>query len=257
MKKPLDDTHHRATGDGNAETPTTKEDEYYNLIGELAVVGFVHDELLEVEQKLRRAGIEDLAIATANRAAKIQSKLEHLQTLEQQFPKPTQAPGVKAEESSYGSSKAQQRPTRNVKPPQTQEARRQTNTQLLDSLHGRWELTASQNGLSDEPESSRFDSYSWSFDPPRTVTTDWKRDGRTGGGANHFSIDTSSDPHQLTIYGENMLIQAIFEIDGDRLKVAYFGISQTARPESFDDQRTDAGPLVIQTFERSVDGQSF
>ena len=117
-------------------------------------------------------------------------------------------------------------------------------------LQGHWKVESETRGLNAAPIPSRFDWYIWTFQSNHKVTTKWKRKGRTGQAENHFSLDDSSSPNHLTIYGENMLIQAIFQIDGEEMKVAHFGKSQNARPKSFDDQRTSAGPLVIQTLRR-------
>ncbi len=91
------------------------------------------------------------------------------------------------------------------------------------------------------------------------MTTRWQRGGETDGGTSRYTIDTSVTPHLLTIYGENMLIQAIWIRTGDELIIAHFGKSEFARPVSFEDERTNAGPLVTITLrrpERDADKQS-
>ena len=119
-------------------------------------------------------------------------------------------------------------------------------------LHGEWLVVDEQHGLGKgPPRELEFDSYLCQFDDvTRTITTQWRRGSKTGGGENRYTIDTSVTPHLLTIYGENMLIQAIWIRTSDELIIAHFGRSEFARPVSFEDDRTNAGPLVIRTLER-------
>jgi uncharacterized protein (TIGR03067 family) len=89
----------------------------------------------------------------------------------------------------------------------------------------------------------KYDEFFWEFDTETNkVKTKWKVGEGTGEGESRFTVDATQTPHHLTIYGDNMLIQAVFELNGDSLKVSYFGKSQVARPKSFEDTRTDAGP---------------
>jgi type II secretory pathway component GspD/PulD (secretin) len=58
-------------------------------------------------------------------------------------------------------------------------------------------------------------------------------------------------PLRLTIYGDNVLVQAIFKLDGDRLTIAHFARSQSGPPESFDDHRDEFGSLFLTELKRA------
>ncbi|QDU38120.1 hypothetical protein Mal4_24420 [Maioricimonas rarisocia] len=79
---------------------------------------------------------------------------------------------------------------------------------------------------------------------------------RHGDGSEHesqrmYSVNPHREPAELTMYGDNFLIQAIYRIDGHRLTIAFHGRSEQARPESFEaDGTSEAGPLCTWTYRR-------
>jgi hypothetical protein len=54
----------------------------------------------------------------------------------------------------------------------------------------------------------------------------------------------------MTIVGKNMLIQAIYKLDGDTLTVCFFGRSEVDRPTSFKPTKDNELPLIVLTFHR-------
>jgi hypothetical protein len=61
-----------------------------------------------------------------------------------------------------------------------------------------------------------------------------------------FTLDGTKTPKQITIYGDGLLLLAIYELKGDRLRVAMFGKSEVERPQAFDSKsQNNAGPLVV------------
>lgn len=118
------------------------------------------------------------------------------------------------------------------------------------ALAGDWAFIESH--INNAVQGPNFEEYLWSFDTKKQkvkttwkigAQADWKVGEQTGQGENRFTVDTAQSPPHLTIYGDNMLILAIYELNGDRLKISYFGKSQAARPKSFEDKRRDAGGL--------------
>lgn len=73
--------------------------------------------------------------------------------------------------------------------------------------------------------------------------------GQSGGGLSYF-INPGKSPKEMTIVGKNMLIQAIYKLDGDTLTVGFFGRSEVDRPTSFKPTKDNALPLIVLTFHR-------
>ncbi len=116
-------------------------------------------------------------------------------------------------------------------------------------LHGLWQVIDEQHRGVETPLA--FDENSWHFDrTAASVTTRWRERNSWGVGENRYTIDVTTTPHHLTIYGDNLLIQAIIDINGDEMTVAHFGRSQAARPRSFTDERDEFGPLVVKKLKR-------
>jgi hypothetical protein len=52
-------------------------------------------------------------------------------------------------------------------------------------------------------------------------------------------------PAELTIYGENSLMQAIYAIEGDRLTIAFYGRSEVDRPPGFVEAKNGRSDLPL------------
>jgi uncharacterized protein (TIGR03067 family) len=102
---------------------------------------------------------------------------------------------------------------------------------------GTWNVAVmKQNG---RPSPSQFQYYRWYFDADESKAgTAWKR---IGGDAHEteetrrfrFVVNPDASPKELTIYGDNMLIQAIYRWEGDGLSICFYGRSEKDRPEQF------------------------
>lgn len=117
-----------------------------------------------------------------------------------------------------------------------------------NKLNGDWEVERTFHGGVERgigPDEF-YKYYRWRFDAKRRrVITEWKGGDNTGFGENYFKLDNTTTPNQLTIRGDKIRIQAVYEFVEDDLKIAFFGKAELARPKSFEDQHKDAGPLVI------------
>jgi uncharacterized protein (TIGR03067 family) len=65
-----------------------------------------------------------------------------------------------------------------------------------------------------------------------------------------YHINSTKVPKEMTIYGANMLMQAIYQLDGDTLKICFFGISEHDRPTSFEPTKDDVLTPIVETFRR-------
>lgn len=67
-----------------------------------------------------------------------------------------------------------------------------------------------------------------------------------------FSVNPTTSPAELTLYSKNGLLMAIYELDGDSLKIANYGRSEIERPRSFSvkDKRVEDMPLYVWELKR-------
>lgn len=119
-------------------------------------------------------------------------------------------------------------------------------------LNGSWSVKSIGSGDEKNPISRNFDRYEWHFDAAKKTlrTNVLAKDGKGSTSENRYVIDASSAPNRLTVYGGNMLLQTIYEVDGDELKVAMFGKAEQERPTSFTAKSKSAGPLMVFTMKR-------
>jgi uncharacterized protein (TIGR03067 family) len=65
-----------------------------------------------------------------------------------------------------------------------------------------------------------------------------------------YHINSTKVPKEMTIYGTDMLMQAIYQLDGDTLKICYFGFSEHDRPSSFEPTKDNVLTPIVWTFRR-------
>jgi uncharacterized protein (TIGR03067 family) len=126
-------------------------------------------------------------------------------------------------------------------------------------LDGTWEVERTIDNGKENLVAKDYQYYRWRFDTKaRTVSTEWKKlSGESHTGENKFTLDQTTTPLHLTTYGDGILLQAIYEIKGDRLRVAMLGRPEVERPNAFDStSRNNAGPLVIFEFKRAKVAES-
>jgi RNA polymerase sigma factor (sigma-70 family) len=144
-----------------------------------------------------------------------------------------------------------------VTPPPKQEKERDMD---LAGLEGKWDL------ISEEHDGKKrdliFKSYQFTF-KGKEVTTAWVHDvgadftgddsKSSGGGTNQFIIDSTKNPKELTITGDNIKIQAVYKLDKDQLTIALFGKPEEARPKGFTaaDAAGEGRILVVQVLKRA------
>jgi RNA polymerase sigma factor (sigma-70 family) len=119
-----------------------------------------------------------------------------------------------------------------------------------ERIQGTWKVVSAQtNG---EKEKLRFKLYRWTFQG-NEVSTLWVRDDdTTGGGKSSFRLEPTKDPRELTISGPNLMIRAIYKLQGDTLSISYFGRPEKERPRSFNAARAGGGglPVVVWVLQR-------
>jgi uncharacterized protein (TIGR03067 family) len=104
-------------------------------------------------------------------------------------------------------------------------------------FHGSWKVVDTRHNGTSTP--SQFEYYYWFFDAGEsTARTQWKRrDGETHtteeARSFRFVVNPEASPGELTIYGNNMLIQAIYKWEDGRLVICFYGRSEKDRPGQF------------------------
>ncbi|HEY1189583.1 MAG TPA: hypothetical protein VGE74_18195, partial [Gemmata sp.] len=113
-----------------------------------------------------------------------------------------------------------------------------------DALAGVWELQ--RQLVNDEEQKRWFDYYRWNF-TGYDVVIESKVGGEERKADLTFSVNPTTAPPELTIYGQGTLIMGVYELKGDVLKVACFGISELERPRGFTakDRRVPDMKLVV------------
>jgi RNA polymerase sigma factor (sigma-70 family) len=126
----------------------------------------------------------------------------------------------------------------------------------LAGLEGGWNLV-SEDVDGKSTGSLMFKSYEWAF-KGKEVTTAWERaddsiDPAKGGGTNKFVIDSTKNPKELTITGDNIKIQAVYKLEKDQLTIASFGPPERARPKGFTvaDAASEGQILVVWVLKRA------
>lgn len=112
------------------------------------------------------------------------------------------------------------------------------------ALAGVWDLQ--RQIINDEEQKRWFDYYRWTFNE-YDVQIESKVGGEERKADLTFSVNPTTSPPEITIYGKNMLILGIYDLKGDVLRVACFGISELERPRGFtakDRRVSDMKPIV-------------
>ncbi len=128
--------------------------------------------------------------------------------------------------------------------------------EVLSQLQGEWRLV--RNTINDAEKPQHVDYYRFSF-ADQKYRAEWKALPEHGGevrsSGNRFVINPSKSPAEITFYGENSLLQAIFKLEKGKLTVAFFGISELDRPRGFTlrENPDRISPLIVWTFEKKED----
>jgi RNA polymerase sigma-70 factor (ECF subfamily) len=135
-------------------------------------------------------------------------------------------------------------------------ARRQWDSEreAIRQLRGTWEIVKTYKNEVEEP--FHYDYYRWQFED-ETVRITWKRPGEQAGAANHgkplqFSISPTKEPKELTVHGAHMLLQMLYQLDNNQLKLYFYGRAEVERPQGFTTETTrDIGSgLIVYVLER-------
>jgi RNA polymerase sigma factor (sigma-70 family) len=119
-----------------------------------------------------------------------------------------------------------------------------------ERIQGTWNIVACEvNGAK---QKLAFKSYQWTFRGTESATS-WVRDDDTaGGGKNQYRLEPTKKPKELTISGTNMMLRAIYKLEGDTLTISYFGKPERLRPRNF--VAADAGggglPVIVWVLKR-------
>lgn len=134
---------------------------------------------------------------------------------------------------------------------------RAAEVQATADLDGTWRVVRrTLNGV-DDRMFEQFDYYYWMFNSSnRTTATRYKTKTEVKEVPPNFNqrfiVNPATRPKQLTMYGNNLLLQCIYEQNADKLKVAYFGRAETSRPSSFEVNQNNLriGGLSVYYFEK-------
>ena len=123
----------------------------------------------------------------------------------------------------------------------------------MESLEGTWSLVEQQ--IEGETNPNTFLRYDLSFTDDTVSLVYETADGPSSDGETkyRFTINTNTTPNQLNWFGDQILIQAIYELKGDSLMISHFGKSESARPDSFDHEqssRSNNSPHILWKFQR-------
>jgi uncharacterized protein (TIGR03067 family) len=121
------------------------------------------------------------------------------------------------------------------------------------ALEGTWELQ--KTVIDDNEQEFQFEYNRHTF-AERTVKIEYKlkRDGQKFEGESSFTVNPTTKPPEITIYSKNFLVMGIYELDGDKLRIAFHGISELERPRGFAvaDKRVADLPLCVWEFKRKA-----
>ncbi|QEL13269.1 sigma-70 family RNA polymerase sigma factor [Limnoglobus roseus] len=120
-----------------------------------------------------------------------------------------------------------------------------------DKLRGTW-ASKKTSKYPATPADAGGSTYELRFDTDELVIVCTKPGERAEISKLRYVLNPSATPKELNIVGDRMLMLWLYELDGEKLKVAYYGRSEVARPKSFDpkDRPKDADPLTVIEFER-------
>ena len=126
--------------------------------------------------------------------------------------------------------------------------------EAIRQLRGTWEIVKTyKNGVE---EHYHFDYYRWQFEG-ETVRIVSKRPGEPAHAVNkgkplQFSISPTKEPKELTVHGDHMLMQMLYQLDKNHLKLCFYGRAEVERPQGFTTETTrDIGSgLIVWVLER-------
>jgi RNA polymerase sigma factor (sigma-70 family) len=122
-------------------------------------------------------------------------------------------------------------------------------------LQGTWEL---QKQIFDDKELEfQFEYHRYTF-AEHTVKIEYKHNRRVGRVEIEFdeelnyTINPTTAPPEMTLYGKSMLAMGLYDLKNDTLKIAHYGISELERPRGFAlaDKRVSDMPLMVWEFKR-------
>lgn len=129
----------------------------------------------------------------------------------------------------------------------------------IGNLKGHWSIASQTlNGKSTDLPAG---SHRWSFQE-NTVHVQWnvgKRGAESAKGQNYgFTVNPSKSPAQINLFGDGVLIQAVYELKGETLTICHFGRPEIDRPTGFEMDEATRGdrPLIVRTFKREVESSA-
>ena len=119
----------------------------------------------------------------------------------------------------------------------------------LAEMEGVWELV--QQSINGKPSEAKFKVYRLTISTDHTARVEHQLEGddetvKPTDAVLSLSINPAKKVKEINLYRENVLVQAIYRRDGNRLTIAHFGISEVDRPKAFnfEDAGGDFMPLI-------------
>jgi uncharacterized protein (TIGR03067 family) len=105
----------------------------------------------------------------------------------------------------------------------------------IAQLGGEWEVVSERMNDQVRPVQLEFRTFAFK---DRRYRTHWKEKAELGGkevqNAWHwYAINPAKSPPEITFYGDSHLMQGIYSLDADTLKLAFFSLSEVDRPRGF------------------------
>ena len=106
------------------------------------------------------------------------------------------------------------------------------------ALQGTWSLIEQQ--IDGKTNPNRFRQFDVTFADHNVSLVYETHDGVTGNrdAKMRFTVNTATIPKQMNWFGELCLFQAVYTLDGDKLTIAHFGLSEFARPDNLNHEKT-------------------
>ncbi len=117
-----------------------------------------------------------------------------------------------------------------------------------EKLAGTWKVVTVEADGNEHPVSH---AQSWEFQGHEVAVGTADDNGQREHNSFMYFVNPLKSPQEMTIYGKNMLIQAIYRLDDDTLTICYFGRSEVDRPTSFTPTKDNDLPLVVTTLHRA------
>ena len=88
--------------------------------------------------------------------------------------------------------------------------------------------------LIDGKELNQFEYQRWHFDGRSARLEQKSLDGSRSGGEYAVNVNPTTDPPEMHMHNKHTLLLAVYQQDGDRMKIAVLSRSEIERPRSFD-----------------------